>query len=129
MSKIKGETKRYFVTLLEQLGEAHAHIEQLDGTITELKGHSRDYTDEIGELSHYLEEERELKVSLEETHDSEIAKLKLDLKHANAIACDLKTKNEELVEAHERLRADHEKVEKDHKSLKHELMSLKKAHR
>ena len=67
-------------------------------------------------------------MSLEETHDIDIAKLKRDLKHANAIACDLKTKNKELVEAHERLLEDHEKVKKDHKSLKHELMSLKKAH-
>src|SRR4051812_12586295 len=128
MSKLKGEAKRHFVALLEQLGEAHAYIEQLDESITELQGHSRDYADEIGELSQSLEEERELKLSLDETHASDISKLKLDLKHSNAIACDLKTKKDELFEADERLLVDHEKVEKDHKSLKHELMALKKAH-
>src|SRR3954466_15384903 len=110
MSKLKGEAKRHFVDLLEQLGEAHAHIEQLDESITELQGHSRDYADEIGELSQSLEEERELKLSLDETHASDTSKLKLDLKHANAIACDHKTKNDELVKAHERLLVDHEKV-------------------
>ena len=77
-----------------------------------MQGHSRDYADEIGELSQSLEEERELKLSLNETYASDTSKLKLDLKHANAIACDLNTKNDELVEAHERLLLDHEKVEK-----------------
>src|SRR4051794_11803023 len=32
MSKLKGVAKGHFVALLEQLGEAHAHIEQLDET-------------------------------------------------------------------------------------------------
>ena len=128
MSKVKGDTKRHFLALLEQLGEVHAHIEQLHESFTELQGHSRDCADEIGELSQSLEEERELKLSFDETYASDISKLKLDLKHSNAIACDLKTKNDELIEAHERLLVDHEKVEKDHKSLKHELMDLKKAH-
>src|SRR4051812_32120482 len=118
MCKLKGDTKRHFVALLEQLGESHAHIEQLDESINELQGHSSDYADEIGELYNSLEEERELKLSLEETHVCDIEKLRLDLKHTNAIACDLKTKNDELVEARERLLADHEKVERDHKSLK-----------
>ena len=79
---------------MEQLGEAHAHIEQLDESIIELQGHSHDYADEIGELSHSLEKEHDLRVSLEETHAIDIAKLKLDPKHANAIAIDLKTKND-----------------------------------
>ena len=70
MSKLKGEAKGHFVALLEQLGEAHAHIEQLDETVAEFQGHSRDYADEIGELSHSLEEERELKLSLDETYVS-----------------------------------------------------------
>src|SRR3954462_15157115 len=128
MSKFKGEAKRHFVALLEQLGGAHAHIEELEESITKLQDHSQDYADEIGELSQSIEGDRELKLSLEETYASDISKLKLDLKHANAIACDLKTKNDELVEAHERLLADHENVEKDHKSLQNELMTLKKAH-
>src|SRR3954467_6328564 len=121
MSKLKGEAKIHFVALLEQLGGAHAHIEELEESITELQGHSRDYADEIGELSQSLEEECELKLSLEETYAIDTSKLKLDLKHSNVIACDLNTKNDELVEAHE-------EVEKDNKSLKHELMVLKKAH-
>src|ERR1041385_5739051 len=79
MSKIKGESKVHFVDLLEQLGEAHAQIEQTDETITELQGHSRDYADEIGELSHSLEEEHELKLSLDETYASDISKLNLTL--------------------------------------------------
>ena len=42
-------------------------------------------------------------MSLEETHACFIDKLKLDLKHSNAIACDLRTKNDELVEANEKI--------------------------
>src|SRR3954462_15511929 len=101
MSKFKGEAKRHFVALLEQLGGAHAHIEKLEESITELQGHSRDYANEIGELSQSLEEECELKLSLEDTYARDTSNLKLDFKHANAIACDLKIKNDELVEAHE----------------------------
>ena len=59
MSKLKGEAKRHFVALLEQLGGDHALIEELEESITELQGHSRDYADEIGELSQSLEEERQ----------------------------------------------------------------------
>src|SRR3954462_10973562 len=76
MSKLEGEAKRHFVALLEQLGGAYDQIEQLDESITELQGHSRDYADEIGELSQSIEEERELKLSLEETYDSDTSKLK-----------------------------------------------------
>src|SRR4051812_48813870 len=75
MSKLKGEAKRHFVALLEQLGEAHAQILKLDESITELQVRSRDYADEIGELSQSLEEEHELKLSIDETYASDISKL------------------------------------------------------
>ena len=44
---IKGEPKKHFVALLEQLGEATDLIESHEETISELHGHSRDYADEI----------------------------------------------------------------------------------
>jgi hypothetical protein len=57
LGKLKGETKKHFVALLEQLGKANDIIESHDETITEMEGHSHDYADEIAELSHALEEE------------------------------------------------------------------------
>ena len=55
---IKGESKKHFVALLEQLGEATDLIESHEETISELQGHSRDYADEIAELTLALEKER-----------------------------------------------------------------------
>ena len=63
---IKGEPKKHFVALLEQLGEANDLIESHEETISELQGHSRDYADEIAELSIALEKERALRLALEE---------------------------------------------------------------
>lgn len=57
LCKIKGESKKHFVALLEQLGEANDLIETHEDTISKLEGHSRDYADEIVELSIALEEE------------------------------------------------------------------------
>src|SRR4051812_19244921 len=51
MCKLKGETKRHFVALLEQLGEANDVIESQEESLVELRGHSHDYADEIAELS------------------------------------------------------------------------------
>jgi hypothetical protein len=40
LGKLKGETKKHFVALLEQLGEANDIIESHEETITNLEGHS-----------------------------------------------------------------------------------------
>ena len=57
MSKLKGKSKKHFVALLEQLGEANDTIEAHEETISKMEGHSRDYADEISDLSNALEEE------------------------------------------------------------------------
>ena len=57
MSKLKGKSKKHFVALLEQLGEANDIIEAHKETISKMEGHSRDYADEISDLSNSLEEE------------------------------------------------------------------------
>ena len=57
MSKLKGKSKKHFVALLEQLGEANDMIEAHKETISKMEGHSRDYADEISDLSNALEEE------------------------------------------------------------------------
>ena len=56
MNKLKGKPKKHFVALLEQLGEANDMIEAHEETITKMEGHSRDYADEISDLSNALEE-------------------------------------------------------------------------
>jgi len=71
---IKGEPKKHFVALLEQLGEATDLIESHEETISELQGHSRDYADEIAELSSTLEEERTLSLALEESYNDDCTK-------------------------------------------------------
>mgnify|MGYP005817843201 FL=1 len=42
MSKLKGKSKKHFVALLEQLGEANDMIEAHEETISKMEGHSRD---------------------------------------------------------------------------------------
>ncbi|KAI4993705.1 hypothetical protein ZWY2020_008018 [Hordeum vulgare] len=78
---IKGETKKHFVALLEQLGEATDLIESHEETISELHGHSRDYADEIAELSSTLEEERTLRLALEESYNDDCTKMQKKLDH------------------------------------------------
>ena len=65
MSKLKGKSKKHFVALLEQLGEANDMIEPHEETISKMEGHSRDYVDEISNLSNALEEERGHRLALE----------------------------------------------------------------
>ena len=78
MGKLKGKSKKHFVALLEQLGEANDMIEAHEDTISKMEGHSRDYADEISDLSNALEEERGLRLALEESHNNDHAKLKKD---------------------------------------------------
>ncbi|KAI5011375.1 hypothetical protein ZWY2020_013512 [Hordeum vulgare] len=75
LCKIKGETKKHFVALLEQLGEANDLIETHEDTISKLEGHSRDYADEIVELSIALEEECGLCLALEQSQNVDHAKM------------------------------------------------------
>ena len=86
MSKLKGKSKKHFVALLEQLGEANDMIEAHEDTISKMDGHSRDYADEILDLSNALEEERGLRLALEESHNDDHAKLKKDLDHALVVS-------------------------------------------
>ena len=69
MGKLKGKSKKHFVALLEQLGEANDMIESHEDTISKMEGHSRDYADEISDLSNALEEERGLRLALEESRN------------------------------------------------------------
>ena len=70
MSKLKGKSKKHFVALLEQLGEANDMIEAHEETISKMEEHSRDYANEISDLSNALEEERNHRLDLEESHDT-----------------------------------------------------------
>lgn len=64
VSKLKGESKKHFVALLEQLGEANDIIESHEDTISKLEEHSHDYVDEIVDLSIALMEEQDLRLTL-----------------------------------------------------------------
>ncbi len=95
MGKLKGKSKKHFVALLEQLGEANDMIEAHEDTITKMEGHSRDYADEISDLSNALEEECGHCLALEESHNDYHAKLKKDLDHALVLSRVLTSEKDE----------------------------------
>jgi chromosome segregation ATPase len=128
LSKLKGETKKHFVALLEQLGEANDIIESHEETITNLQGHSHDYADEIADLSIALEEERGLRLALEESHNVDLAQLKKDLEHAQVLTRVLKSEKVDLGVGHARLKEEFELLDKAHKVLKSAHGSLKESH-
>ena len=72
MGKLKGKSKKHFVALLEQLGEANDMIEAHEETITKMESHSRDYADEISDLSNALEKVRVVIVWLLRSHTTMI---------------------------------------------------------
>ena len=86
MGKLKGKSKKHCVALLEQLGEANDMIEAHEDTISKMKGHSRHYADETSDLSNALDEERGLRLALEESHNDDHAKLKKELDHALVVS-------------------------------------------
>jgi hypothetical protein len=103
MSTLHGDTKVCFEILLDQCNEALLINEKNDERIFELEVHAWDYADEIATLIQSLEEEHDLrmaleasKLSLEESHNLHIAKLKSDHDIAQSVANDLRLQNENL---------------------------------
>ena len=93
-----------FVALLEQLGEANDIIDSREDTISKLEGLSRDYADEIADLSTALEEERGLRLTLEESHNVDHDKLQKDLDHVIVLTHVLKSEKVALGFGHDRLK-------------------------
>ncbi|KAI5006420.1 hypothetical protein ZWY2020_033663 [Hordeum vulgare] len=118
---IKGKPKKHFVALLEQLVEANDLIKSHEETISELQGHSRDYADEIAELSIALEKERTLRLALEESYNDDCAKLQKELDHAIVLTRVLGVE-------HDRLKVEFDTLDKAHKVLKGAHFSLKESH-
>jgi hypothetical protein len=103
MSTLDGETKARFEILLDQCNEALQINDKNDERIFEPEGHARDYADKISSLPQSPEEEQDLrmaleasKLSLEESHNLDIAKLKNDRVIAQSVANDLSLQNEKL---------------------------------
>src|SRR4051812_43285737 len=128
MSKLKGKSKRHFVALLEQLGEANDTIEAHEETISKMEGHSCDYADEISDLSNALDEERGLRLALEESHNDDHAKLKKDLDHALVVSRVLNSEKAKLGVDLARLKEEFDILDKAHKVLKGVHASLKESH-
>ncbi|KAI4980967.1 hypothetical protein ZWY2020_021452 [Hordeum vulgare] len=128
LCKIKGETKKHFVSLLEQLGEANDLIETHEDTISKFQEHSRDYADEIAELSIALEEECGLRLALEESRNVDHAKLQKYLDHAIVLTHVLKSEKFALGVGHYRLKEEFYRLEKSHTILKGAHFSLKESH-
>ena len=122
MSKLKGKSKKHFVALLEQLGEANDMIEAHEDTISTLEGHSHDYADAIRDLSNAPEEERGHRLALEESHNDDHAKLRKDTDHAIVLTRVLKFEKVALGVAHHRLNEDFYVLDKAHKVLKRSPM-------
>ena len=81
-------------------------IEAHEETITKMESHSRDYADEISDLSNALEEEHGHSLALEESHNDGHAKLKKDLDHALVVSCVLTSEKAKLGVDHARLKEE-----------------------
>ncbi|SPT21075.1 unnamed protein product [Triticum aestivum] len=127
-NKLKGKSKKHFVALLEQLGEANDMIKAHEETISKMEGHSCDYADEIWDLSKALEEERGHRLALEESHNDDHAKLKKDLDHAIVVSRVLTSEKAKLGVDHARLKEEFAILDKAHKVLKGAHAGLKESH-
>ena len=116
VSKLKGESKKHFVALLEQLGEANEVIQSHEDTISKMEGHSRDYADEIADLTSALKEEQDLQVTLVESRNVDQAKLQKYLDHAIVLTRVLKSEKAELGVGHARLKEEFDTLANAHKS-------------
>src|SRR5215216_3519255 len=128
VSKLKGKSKKHFVALLEQLGEANDMIEAHEETISKMEGHSHYYADEISDLSNALEEERGNRSALEESHNNDHAKIKKDLDHALVVSRVLNSDKAKLGVDHARLKEEFDILDKAHKALKGAHAILKESH-
>ena len=103
-------------------------IEAHEDTISKMEGHSRDYADEISDLSNALEEERGLRLALEESHKVDHAKLKKDYDHVLIVSRVLNSEKAKLGVDLARLKEEFDILDKAHKALKGIHASLKESH-
>ena len=128
ISKLQGPTKKMVEALMYQYGEAKHLLNEKDVRICELEGHACDHADKIGELEDQLVEEQLLREQLEETHAMDLSKAKETRETSIQIAIDLKSKNEELVESHNKLFEGFEQLRETHKVTSSELTTLKESY-
>jgi len=128
LCKLKGESKKHFVALLEQLGEANDTIDSQEESLEEMRGHSHDYADEIADLSIALEEERGLHLTFKESHNDDFAKLRKDYDHAIVLNRVLKSEKVALGVDHARLKDEFVSLDNAHAALKSVHASLKESH-
>jgi hypothetical protein len=126
IANMKGPTKVYIETLMCQIGDAH-------DTIKEKEELERLATDDIGSLSIELEEEQNLRVSLEEkllgleeSHNLNLSKLTKERDHALDMVNFLKKEKVEFDVGHNDIREKFEKLEEAHKVLESKFSSLTK---
>jgi hypothetical protein len=128
IANMKGPTKVYFETLMCQIGDAHDTIKKNE----ELE---RLAADDIGSLSIELEEEQNLRVSLEEkllglkeSHNLILSKLTKERDHALAMVKLLKKEKVEFDVGHNDFHEKFEKLEEAHKALESKFSNLTKIH-
>ena len=128
IANLQGETKKHFEALMSQYGEAQEMLE-VKGNI------EREDAMEIASLKDNLEEEHELRVSLEEqlesieqSNDLIVAKLIKEHDHAIAKYKACKKEKVELGVGHSRLTEELEKLSKAHKALESEHSTLTKSY-
>src|SRR5664279_5571725 len=128
MSNLRGESKMHFETLLSQYGEAQ-HLLERKGEI------EREDAIEIASLTVTLEEEQELRVSLEEklesieeSYNETISKLIKERDRAIAKCKLAKKKKVEFGVDHAKLTEDLEKLSEAHKALESDHSNLTKSH-
>jgi len=128
INKLQGPTKKMVEALMYQYGEAKHLLEEKENRIYELEGHARDHADKIGELEEQLVEEQVFREQLEETQAKDLSKAKETRETSIQVASDLKVKNDELVESHNKLLENFEQLRETHKVTSSELTELKGSH-
>jgi hypothetical protein len=128
ISNLQGEAKKHFESLMGQLGKAQDLIELKERF-------ERENVDEIGSLSQALEEEQDLRVTLEESisslevsHNVNVSKLTKERDHALAMSNMLKKEKVEFGVGHAKLIKDLETLDKAHKALESDFSNLSKSH-
>jgi hypothetical protein len=128
LTNLQGDHKKYVSACMSKLGQANAIIEK-KGEI------ERDDAIEIASLNHALEEEQEIRASLEEkleyieeVHNELVAKLIKERDHARDKVVVLKKQKVEFGIGHDKLVLDLENLGKANKALENEFSILTKLH-
>ena len=134
MEHLDDDTRMCFETLVNQLDHAREMLDEKEEVIDMLGKNEREVADEIASLSQSLEDEHNMRITLEESvaklvddHNAFITQLVKERDHAIASLNVLKNEKVEFGVGHECLK-DFEKLKEEHHALESKFSSIFEAH-